>query len=114
MALPPEVRDTAEAALRQFCDEHSSQAGSDQPRYSYEVETSSMLLIEQRPGFMKPDELTSKPIAKFRYSQARDTWTLYWADSNERWHRVGSVPAAKNIQVLLQAVLTDSSGVFWS
>ena len=28
--------------------------------------------------------------------------------------RVTNVPAAKDIQVLLQAVLTDSSGVFWS
>jgi len=114
MALPPDVLAGAETALKQFCEAHSSPAGTDQPRYAYEVETNSILLIEQRPGFMKPEELTSKPIAKFRYSQARDTWTLYWVDTSERWHRVTSVPAAKDIQVLLQAVLTDSSGVFWS
>lgn len=114
MALPPDVRIAAETALGRFCEEHSSPAGTDQPRYAYEIETNSVLLIEQRPSFMKPEELTSKQIAKFRYSQARDTWTLYWADANERWHRVSSVPAAKDIQVLLQAVLTDSSGVFWS
>jgi hypothetical protein len=113
MAIPAEVRADAETALSQFCREHSS-AGAEQPRYTYEIEGTSALLIEQRPGFMKPEDLISKRIAKFRYSPARAVWSLYWADANERWHRVSSVPADKSIRVLLQAVLSDPSGVFWS
>lgn len=113
MAIPTEVRADAETALGQFCREHSS-TEREQPRYTYDIEGTSALLIEQRPGFMRPEELTSKPIAKFRYSQARAVWSLYWVDANERWHRVSGVPADKSIRVLLQAVLTDASGVFWS
>ncbi len=114
MAIPPDVLAEAETALTAFCAQHSSAAGGDLQRFAYEIESSSALLNQQRPGFMAPDTWSSKPIAKFRYSQARHNWSLYWADSSERWHRVANVPAAKDIQVLLAAVLADPLGVFWS
>ena len=114
MAIPASVRADAEVALGAFCEQHSSSAGADRLRYTYQFEPSSALLIEQRPSFMKPDEWTSKPIAKFRYSEARDTWSLYWVDANERWHRVSNVPTEKKIDALLKVVLSDPLGVFWS
>ena len=114
MALPPEVRASAENALDEFCAAHSSAAGADPLRYGYSFENSAALLLQQRPGFVKPDEWVSVPVAKFRYSQARDEWSLYWIDANAKWHRVSNAKTAKDIRVLLEAVVTDSLGVFWS
>lgn len=114
MAIPVEVRDQAEIALREFCDKHSSEPGADRLRYTYQFEATAALLIEQRPGFMNPDDWVSVPRAKFRYSQARNEWSLYWLDENKRWHRVSNVKAAKDIRVLLQVVVSDPLGVFWS
>lgn len=114
MAIPPDIRADAEAALTAFCAQHSSAAGADRQRYTYGLEPSSAVLIEQRPSFMKPSEWTSKPIAKFRYSEARNVWSLYWVDANERWHRVSNVKTEKSIQKLLEVVLADPLGVFWS
>lgn len=114
MTIPAEVRAHAESALDEFCRSHSSSAGGDQPRYVYEFEANAALLLKQTPGFVNEAALVNQPLARFRYSEARDTWSLYWADGNGRWHRVTNVKAEKDIQVLLQVVVSDPLGVFWS
>ena len=111
--MPEDVRADAAAALAEFCRAHSSASVADQLRYEYEVQDHSALLIEKRPSFMDASSWNAMPVAKFRYSLAKKVWTLYWADSNERWHRVSSVKAAANIRTLLDAVIADPSGVFW-
>jgi hypothetical protein len=114
MAIPPEAAADAEAALAQFCAEHSSSVGGDRQQYIFRFETNAVVLIEQRAAFVNPDAWTSKPIAKFRYSEARNNWSLYWSESSERWNRVSNVEAAKDIRVLLDVVVKDPLGVFWS
>ena len=114
MAIPPEAAADAEAALAQFCAEHSSNVSGDRQQYIYRFETNAVVLIEQRAAFVNPDAWTSKPIAKFRYSEARNNWSLYWSESSERWNRVSNVEAAKDIRVLLDVVVKDPLGVFWS
>ena len=113
MPIPSDVRADAEEALTAFCRLHSSAVVSDQLRYTFEFEANAVLLQAQRPGFMNPDEWTTVPVAKLRYSEARRTWSLYWSDANGRWHRLSSVPMANNIRILLQAIEADVSGVFW-
>ena len=114
MAIPPEVFENAKTALSEFCVAHSSAPGADRLRYIYEFEANAALLLVQRPGFVSPTEWLSKPVAKFRYSEARGEWSLYWSDPNAKWHRVSNVKAAKDIRVLLQVVVSDPLGVFWS
>lgn len=111
--MPEDIRADAEAALAEFCRVHSSADVADQLRYEYEVLDSSALLKQARPSFLNASSWASNPVAKFRYSQAKNVWTLYWADSNEKWHRVSSAKAAPDIRTLLAAVLDDPSGVFW-
>jgi hypothetical protein len=114
MAIPVEVRAEAETALDEFCRQHSAPPGADPLRYTYEFQTNAALLLSQKPGFINPDDWMSLPVAKFRYSEARNEWSLYWTDANEKWHRVSNVKADKNIRVLLEAVVSDPLGVFWS
>jgi Protein of unknown function (DUF3024) len=114
MTITAEVRAQAEGALAEFCEKHSSAPGADRLRYVYRFETNAAVLLEQRPGFMRPDEWVSRPIAKFRYSEARNTWSLYWSDANGKWHRVSDAKAETDIRSALQFVISDSLGVFWS
>ena len=83
-------------------------------RYRPKFETNAAVLLEEKPGFMNPNDWVAVPRAKFRYSQSRDEWSLYWADTNQRWHRVSNVKANKDIRVLLDVVVKDPLGVFWS
>jgi len=114
VAIPNEVRIQAEEALSEFCTAHSSEPGADRLRYGYKFETSAAVLFAERPSFMNRDEWVPRPIARFRYSQARNEWSLYWSDENNKWQRVSGVKAANDIRVLLETVLKDPLGVFWS
>lgn len=114
MAIPPEIRAAVETALDDFCRQHSSAIVAGELRYTYEITENAALLQVERPGFMNPGVWTKVAVAKFRYSETRRTWSLYWADTNERWHRLSSVEASKDLGVILQAVETDAAGVFWS
>ena len=113
MAIPPEVRAEAETALAEFCREHSAGKGADQLRYTYSFATNAAFLIKERPSFMNAAEWTSIPMAKFRYSEARNEWTLSWSDAKDRWHRIADVKAEKDIRALLKVVISDPLGVFW-
>jgi ribosome modulation factor len=112
--IPPDVRAHAEVLLDEFCRQHSSAEGTEQPRYVYTFETNAAVLVEERPAFVNATARTSKEIAKFRYSEARNTWAIYWRDANSKWHRVSTVDANKDLSSLLQVVVTDPLGVFWS
>ena len=114
MAIPQEELAKAESALKEFCAEHSAGPGADPLRYAYTFESNAAVLLEERPGFLNPNEWVAQPRAKFRYSEARNQWSLYWTDANKRWHRVANVKAAGDIRTLLQAVVSDATGVFWS
>jgi Protein of unknown function (DUF3024) len=114
VAIPPDVRATAETVIEAFCREHSAAGGTDQPRYTYKFDTNAAILVEERPSFVNANAWTSKDVAKFRYSEARNTWTLYWRDTNDKWHRVSNVEAEKEIERLLKVVVSDPLGVFWS
>jgi Protein of unknown function (DUF3024) len=112
--MSSEVRAEAASVLKQFCQEHSAADGTGQPRYTYSFDPNAAILVEERPAFVGPGTWTSKDVAKFRYSEARNTWTLYWRDSGGKWHRVSNVEANKNLERLLQVVVSDPLGVFWS
>jgi len=62
---------------------------------------------------MNPAEWASTPVAKFRYSETRNIWSLYWSDKNGRWNRLSDVPTTKDLRSLLKTVITDPAGVFW-
>jgi hypothetical protein len=113
VAIPPEVRADAEDALKEFCSQSSSADVAESSRLEYDIAENHVVLIERRPSFLNHLEWTSVPKAKFRYSPAKGVWSLYWPDTNQRWHRLSSAKTAKDIRVLLKAVATDTSGVFW-
>ena len=112
MSIPETVRADAVVALQSFIDAHSTNESADL-RYTYNIEANGAVLVQQRPSFVNASEWSARPLAKFRYSEARNTWSLYWADVNGRWHRVPNVEGATDIRTLLDVVVRDPVGVFW-
>ena len=115
MAIPETVRDDAAAALAEFCRQHSAEAASTQQHFEFEILDNYALLVEKRPSFVNPGESTSRPVAKFRYSEARNMWALYWSDQGgKKWNRVSNTKTAPDIRDLLKVVMKDPDGVFWA
>ena len=115
MAIPSHIRDAASEALTEFCHQHSAESAATQQHFEFEILDNYALLVEKRPSFVNPNESTSRAVAKFRYSEARNQWALYWSDSaGKKWNRVSNTKTAPDIRDLLKVVMKDPDGVFWA
>jgi hypothetical protein len=103
------------AAIERFCERRIPPHVRDQLRLELVESRGAITIVERRAPWraeLGPD-WTSLQIARFRYSSTAGLWTLYWQDSSERWHRYGAIGPTPNIQLLLDEVDRDPSGIFW-
>jgi hypothetical protein len=52
-------------------------------------------------------------IAQLRFDPGSQTWSLFWADRNERWHRYDDLEPTVLISSLLEEIDDDPTGIFW-
>ncbi len=105
------VPDLDVAKLRRFCDRRVPARLRHQIRLEVELRGKSVTLIECRPA-PGGAHWSRLKVAQFRY-QGDGTWSLHWADRNNRWHKVEDVDDALPMEVLLEELEDDPSGVFW-
>ncbi len=55
----------------------------------------------------------TSPIARFRREPQGKLWTLYWRDRNARWYIFHPVKPSQSIEILLQEVDRDVTGIFY-
>ena len=107
------------ARVRRYADARNGRIrpeARDQIRIELDVDQRAVTILECRPPW-DPDrmgpEWTRFPIARLRYTKARNEWTLYWRDRNLKFHRFEPVPPSDDVQDLLDAIEVDRTGIFW-
>lgn len=53
------------------------------------------------------------PIARLTYSKKAGEWTLYYADSNDRFHRYWEFESSPRVADLLDEIDADPTCIFW-
>jgi hypothetical protein len=101
--------------VESFCRRHVPEKYRDEVRLEATVRGNSVTVIERRPPWSEDigTEWTSLKIAQLRYESAAALWSLYWADSNDRWLRYADATPARSVETLIQAIEDDRSGVFF-
>jgi hypothetical protein len=83
-------------------------------RVEMEVRGSSVTILETRPPWEPgATEWSRQPIGQLRYDPSTTLWTLYWADSNDRWHLYERIGPGR-VDALLDEIDTDPLCVFWA
>lgn len=86
----------------------------EQIRYEIDVDSRSVTVLECRPPWRGDGgEWTRFPICRFCYTKVTKQWSLYWRDSNLKFHEHDLVAPTPHIQELIDYVANDRSGVFW-
>ena len=104
--------------IARWCDRHIPPDLTDQVRVDYRVRGRTITIIEQRPPLLAelgPD-WTEIRVAQLRYTPPPPMggqWTLFWSDSNNRWHPLPDVPPASGPGPLLSTIEANPHGVFW-
>jgi hypothetical protein len=103
------------AAIRHYCEQRIPPHALDQVRVEAVVEARTVTIVERRAPW-RPDlglEWTASAQARFRYAATTRAWTLYWGDSNRRWHRYELIGPSNDVRVLLDELDRDPTAVFW-
>lgn len=112
MALPPDLKKTADEALAGFCRGAVPRLPG-RMRLVHQWEGSRVTLLEQRPHTQEPGVWGESPVAQFRFHEGRGAWTLHWRDRHDHWRPCEEPGEVRNIQRLLAEVGQDPEGVFW-
>lgn len=102
------------ARVRRFCHDRIPEHIRDQVRLEADVRGRSITILECRPLWSDPEaEWTRMKIAQLRYDELARSWTLYWADRNQRWHRYRDLGPSENVGDLLDEIDQDPTCIFF-
>jgi hypothetical protein len=113
MALPRAARETADRALALFCAQRLPEAVRKHILIDYSFHGNTVALFERRPTSFEPGEWSKFVVAQFRFDPDASTWTLFWRDRNERWHKYDEADPSYDFADLLREVDLDPVGIFW-
>jgi hypothetical protein len=103
------------AAIKAYCEQRNDPGTSDQLRVEAQVEPTAVTIVERRAPW-SPDlgqERTTVGVARLRYTATRREWTLQSSDSNGRWSRYDYINPVARVDVLLNEIDRDPTGIFW-
>ena len=97
------------ARVRRWCGQRVPEHARDQVRVECDIGPRHLTIVECRPPWRQGigPEWTRFPIARLRYTQATNMWTLYWRDRNLRFHRYDQLEPSPDISVLLREIERD-------
>ena len=107
--------DTALAAVRRYCDNKIPARHRDELRVECSVRGKTITIYECRPPWpqISDPDWTRQPVAQLRYDSAGHHWRLYCADRNSRWRHYDMVEPTPRLDVLLDEIDEDPTGIFW-
>ena len=85
----------------------------DRIRIDFRIKGNEVMLYESRPNYLEQTSWYSAPIAKFEKIPSTESWQLYFADRNHKWHKYPHCPPNRDIGKLLAEVEKDPNGIFW-
>jgi hypothetical protein len=102
----------AVAEIERFCAKQTPPSHRHQMRLEAEVRGRAGTIADCRPPWDGDHgEWTRTEFARLRYDQSSGHWTLYWADSNDRWHRYEDLPRS-GCDGPSREIANDPTGIF--
>ena len=100
--------------IRQFAAAQVPTEHQDQIRIEVDVRGPSVTIVECRPPWRADlgPEWTRQGVARMKYDNGANRWTLYWSDRNGRWHRFDLIQPG-SIDEILREVALDRTCIFW-
>jgi hypothetical protein len=86
----------------------------DRIRIEVDVRGKTVTIVECRPPWREDfgPEWTRQGVARMKFETANNEWTLYWSDSNSRWH-IFDLMSPGSIDEVLEEIERDQTNIFW-
>lgn len=113
MPLPELLKKRAEKLLTEFCQSRVPTWLKDEIRLGFTIQGEAATIFQERRRCQGSDEWFRLPMARFRYSESLNQWTLHHYDDNQHWRLYLQVTPSLDLAKLIQAVDDDPMGFFW-
>lgn len=112
MPRPP---DLALKRLEAYCAGQVPPHVRDQLRIDMTTRGATITICERRPPWREDvgSEWTRTKVAQLRYDPEHFTWTMFWADRNEKWLAYPGLPPTANFDRVLEELDRDPHACFW-
>jgi hypothetical protein len=100
--------------VQAWCERRVPEHMRDQRRVECDIATTHLTIIENRPYWRDESKpWTRTPVARLRYNQTLETWSVYWVDRNQAFHEYLGRKPVKRVSTLLKFMVDDPDGIFW-
>jgi len=101
--------------VRKWAMEQTPPEFADQMRVEVDENQRGITIFECRPpsGVGGNSDWIRMAIARLTYVKVRNEWTLYWADSNDRFLRYPELDPTPHVSNLLAEIDQDKWCLFW-
>ena len=65
--------------------------------FGYNIEGQSVILVEIRPDWSKPEIARQHPFAKATFVKKSNTWKIYWLRGNLKWYSYDPSPEVSSL-----------------
>ena len=108
MSLPELVQKNAEKLCAELCTRLNDDP-VEQRLFGFQVEGEALTLYTRSASGV---EMTTRPLARFRYSKELGQWSLQFFDEEERWRPYMNAGPSLNLGQLIVHVEQDPFGFF--
>jgi len=112
--LPLFTKTLSDKNIKKFCDNRVPPHVRNELRLTHKFRGNSVTIYEERAPWKEDmKEWTSLPIAQIRYNEKTGDWSLYIADRNSNWHEYYGLEPTPDLDVILNEIDNDPTGIFW-
>lgn len=79
----------------------------------YTFENNTLVLLEFRPRWDKPEEKIKSEFAKTRFIKSQGIWKIYWMRASGKWELYEPNPEVKDIHSFFAIVKEDKYSCFF-
>ena len=95
-----------------YCKSISPEHISDQLTITYDIDGHAVTIWENRRCWDDESKWMHLEVARFRYFQSRNEWTLYWMRKDLKWHIYEPAEGIHSLAGLVDVVREDQHGCF--
>jgi hypothetical protein len=85
----------------------------DQLDIGYLIEENSILIVEIRPQWNKPEIIRQTPVAKTTFVKSKNHWKVFWMRADLKWHSYTPEPFVTSLKSFTKLVQEDKHSCFF-
>ncbi|REG81845.1 DUF3024 domain-containing protein [Algoriphagus antarcticus] len=114
MAFPPILLRTIESSLTRWLEQNRPKEDiRDQVDLGYNIQSQDIFLNEIRPDWRKPEQKSTHPFAKIKYTKSSNEWKIYGMRGNLKWHLYDEFGSFDTLDKALDLIMKNPHGSFF-